>query len=110
MVKCIQLYFTHKLIKQTNAKNIKLRKFISETSQEFYEWCNYDGTELFNVRLNKRNMFDQFVNDYQDYKKWLTQKKFNIWIKKYSNYIGAAYTEGHTNGDRWFMVEYDLPF
>ena len=38
------------------------------------------------------------------------EKKFNIWIKKYANYIGAAYTEGHTNGDRWFMVEYDLPF
>jgi hypothetical protein len=55
-------------------------------------------------------MFDQFVNDYQDYKKWLTQKKFNIWVKKYANYIGGEYTEGHTNGDRWFMVEYDLPF
>ena len=110
MVGCIQLYFTHKLIKQTNAKNIKLRKFISETSQEFYEWCNYDGTELFNIRLNKRNMYDQFVNDYQDYKKWLTQKKFNIWVKKYANYIGGEYTEGHTNGDRWFMIDYDLPF
>ena len=110
MVHNIQLYFTHKLIKQTNAKNIKLRKFISETSQEFYEWVTFEDNEMVNIRLNKRNKFDQFVEDYQDYKKWLTQKKFNIWVKKYAKYIIAEYTEGHTNGDRWFKIVDDLPF
>lgn len=110
MVHNIQLYFTHKLIKQTNAKNIKLRKFISETSQEFYEWVTFEDNEMVNIRLNKRNKFDQFVEDYQDYKKWLTQKKFNIWVKKYAKYILAEYTEGHTNGDRWFKIVDDLPF
>jgi hypothetical protein len=110
MVNNIQLYLKNGLLKQTNAKNIKLRKFISETSQEFYEWCNYEDNEIVNIRLNKRNTFDQFVNDYQDYKKWLTQKRFNIWIKKYANYISAEYTEGHTNSLRWFQINDDLPF
>ena len=66
--------------------------------------------KIVNIRLNKRNTFDQFVNDYQDYKKWLTQKRFNIWIKKYANYISAEYTEGHTNSLRWFQINDDLPF
>jgi hypothetical protein len=110
MVKCIQKYFDFGLIEQANAKNIKVRRFIAETSMEFVEWITDKDNECVDKRINKRNFYDQFVEDYQDYKKWLTQKKFNIWVQKYSRYSSYEYIEGHTNGNRWFELVNEVPF
>jgi len=35
----------------------------------------------------------------------LTNKKFNIWVQKYCNFIGAKYIDGNTNGMRWFTIK-----
>jgi hypothetical protein len=43
------------------------------------------------------------VNEYIDYKK-LSRKRFHIWVEKYSNYKGFIFSEGNTQGERWFMV------
>ena len=110
MVYCIQQYFIYGLIEQKNAKNIKVRRFIAETSMEFYEWITDKDTNVTGVRLNKRNFYDQFVEDYQDYKKWLTQKKFNIWIQKYARFANFGYSDGNTNGSRWFELTEEIPF
>ena len=110
MVGCIQKYFEFGLIEQANAKNIKVRRFIAETSMEFVEWITDKDNECVDKRINKRNFYDQFVEDYQDYKKWLTQKKFNIWVQKYSRYSSYEYIEGHTNGNRWFELVNKVPF
>ena len=110
MVGCIQKYFEFGLIEQANAKNIKVRRFIAETSMEFVEWITDKDNECVDKRINKRNFYDQFVEDYQDYKKWLTQKKFNIWVQKYSRYSSYEYIEGHTNGNRWFELVNEVPF
>ena len=110
MVGCIQKYFDFGLIEQANAKNIKVRRFIAETSMEFVDWITDKDNECVDKRINKRNFYDQFVEDYQDYKKWLTQKKFNIWVQKYSRYSSYEYIEGHTNGNRWFELVNEVPF
>jgi hypothetical protein len=102
IVFCVQSFLKNGLIKQ-EAKNIKTRKFIAETAMEFMDWANENIKE--NIRMDKVNSFDLFVNEYQDFKKFLSRKKFNIWCQKYANFIGLKYEEGNSNGNRWFMIE-----
>lgn len=103
MINCIQLYFKLGLIEQ-KAKNIKLRKLIAETSYEFYEWVDDIENIKRDERLDKQVYFDKFIKDFPDFKMWLQRKKFNIWVKKYSNYKGLNYEEGNSNGVRWFEI------
>jgi len=103
MVHCLQCYLNNGLIKQ-KAKNIKMRKFIAETSMEFYEWIKDVDNFPLNSRNEKQQYFQYFTDEYQDFKRWLSRKKFNIWIQKYSSFTGAEYSDGISNGSRWFEV------
>jgi len=103
MIYCLQLYLKSGLIKQ-NAKNIKLRKFIAETSMEFFEWASDKENLPNDSRIDKIEMFNKFVDDYSDFKRWLTKKKFNIWVQKFSKYSNLEYNEGNSNGQRWFSL------
>jgi hypothetical protein len=103
MVYCLQSYLKNGLVKQ-NAKNLKMRKFIAETSMELFEWISDAENCPLGIRNDKRIYFNKFTDEYQDFKRYLTQKKFNIWIQKYCNFQGLEYSEGISNGERWFMI------
>ena len=103
MVFCLQSYLKNGLIKQ-NAKNLKMRKFIAGTSMELFEWISDIENCPIGIRNDKRVYFNKFTDEYQDFKRYLTQKKFNIWIQKYCNFKGLEYSEGVSNGERWFMI------
>ena len=103
MISCIQLYLKVGLIDQ-DAKNIKLRKFIAETSMEFYEWAQDDVNLPMNTRNDKGEIFERFISEYKDYNKWLKRKRFSIWIQKYASYKGYEYLDGISNGFRWFEI------
>lgn len=103
MVECLQKYLKDGLVKQ-NAKNIKLRKFIAETSMEFYEWIQDQENFPINKRNDKKTYFENFIQEYQDYKLWLKRKRFDIWVQKYATFIGAEYQTDISNGLRWFMI------
>ncbi len=102
MIKCLQSYLQLGLIEQ-NAKNIKLRKFIAETSMEFNEWITDKDNFPINIRNDKSEMHEKFTKEYVDYFK-LSRKVFHRWIEKYANYIGASFSDGNTQGKRWFMI------
>ena len=104
MVYCLQMYFKNGLISQ-NAKNLKLRKFIAESSMEFYEWIDESENLSRNIRHGKKDIFNIFVDEYQDFKKWLQVKTFVKWIEKYCKYKGFEYLEGNSNGQRWFEIK-----
>ena len=103
MVYCLQSYLKNGLVKQ-NAKNLKMRKFIAETSMEFYEWIKDVENCPIGIRNEKIQYFTKFTEEYQDFKKWLTRKKFNIWVQKYCSFINVQYSDGNSNGFRWFMI------
>lgn len=103
MIYCLQQYLTHGLVKQ-NAKNLKMRKFIAETAMEFYEWISDPDHFTMNKRVSKVEAFEGYTNEYPDYKKWLTRKKFNVWVSKYASFKGDKYSQGNTNGVRWFQI------
>ena len=106
MVYCIQQYLQHGLIQQ-DAVNITLRKFIAETSMEFYEWIEESDNFPRNEYNNKQQKYIEFVEDYQDFKKWLSRKRFAIWVQKYANFKGLTYNQGVSQGGRWFELQDD---
>lgn len=103
MVNCLQTYLSLGLVKQ-NAKNLKLRKLIAETSMEFVEWVGDKENMPLDVRRDKKYLFDAFTDEYVDYKKYLSRRKFNTWIQKYASFQGLQYRDGNTNGSRWLTL------
>lgn len=103
MVRCLQMFLKHGLIKQ-EAKNIRMRKFIAESSMEFYEWISDNQNVKRNCRVIKIEAFNNFINEYQDYKKFLSRKKFNTWIQKYCSFMNYDFNDGISYGDRWFEI------
>lgn len=103
MIYCLQAYLKNGLVKQ-NSKNLKLRKFIAETSMEFYEWAEDLENLPRNVRLNKTEYYNKFIEEYQDFKRYLQVKTFVKWADKYCKFKNIEYDEGNTNGNRWFML------
>ncbi|WP_228853269.1 BT4734/BF3469 family protein [Aegicerativicinus sediminis] len=108
MIRCLQSYLKVGLVKQTT-KNLKLRKFVAETSYEFYEWIQDDSNFPLNERNTKTLKYNQFLEEYQDFKRWLSRKKFAIWVQKYAKMIEMEYIQGNTNGERWFMLQGQEP-
>lgn len=102
MINCCQYYLENGLVKH-NFNNLDIRKFIKETSYEFYEWCN-DGNLPFNVRLYKDDLHDLFVKDYTDFHK-LSKKRFTSWLSTYSIFYKHKVIEGKTNNRRWIEFE-----
>lgn len=116
MIGCLQKYLKDGLVHQ-NAKNLKLRKFIAETSMEFYEWIEDGANCRRNERVEKKVAFDNFTSEYRDFQKWLSAKRFNIWIQKYCAFKGFGYEAGVTVSSRWFIIkdsnydeDYNSPF
>lgn len=103
MVSCIQTYLKNGLVKQ-NAKNLKLRKLMAETSMEFYEWITEVENITFNQRLDKKEYYHRFLESYPDFKKWLNQRTFTVWIQKYASFNDWEYKKGNSNGMQWFEI------
>lgn len=103
MIYCLQSFLKNGLIKQ-NSKNLKLRKFIAETSMEFYEWAEDFENIPRNRRLGKTEYHNRFIEEYQDFKRYLQVKTFLKWVDKYCKFKGIEYDEGNTQGERWFMI------
>jgi hypothetical protein len=99
----LQFYLKKGLVK-SSFKNLPARKFIKETSSEFYEWSIDDESIEVNKRYDKKPNYDEFTDEYQDLKKWLTRKRYNSWLRLLAKYKGLDYQDGQSNGQRWFML------
>lgn len=105
MIQCTQFYLQHGLVKN-NFKNLEIRKFIKETSFEFYEWATPENI-LVNVRLPKDEIYNSLIRDYSDLSKWLRKKTLNKWLKIYGEYKGYKVLEGKSNNNIW--IEFQAP-
>lgn len=103
MVSCLQKYLIYGLMVQDGA-NIKTRKFIAETSMEFMEWISDEDNFKLYVKHEKSDKYNEFINEYKDFQRWLTRKKFAIWIQKYASYKDMKFYQGHSGGFKWFMI------
>jgi hypothetical protein len=103
MINCLQYYLLNGLVK-SKTNNLELRKFINETSQEFHEFALIDNCIKTDVRIGKNELLNEYHHEYPDSKKFVTNRAFMKWIKKYSDYNKFNYTEGNSNGQRWFTI------
>jgi hypothetical protein len=103
MINCLQYYLANGLVK-SKTNNLELRKFINETSQEFYEYALTDNMIKNDIRITKSEALNEFHNEYPDSRKFVTNRTFIKWIKKYCDYKKLKYSEGNSNGHRWFSV------
>jgi hypothetical protein len=95
MIQCSQYYLNNGLVK-ADFDNIETRKFIKNTSFEFYEWTKNHDVIAFEQRMSKNELFNQLIEEYADLKKWLSQKRFKQWLEEYCKYYGYHYSEGNT--------------
>lgn len=103
MINCLHYYLEFGLV-QNQFHNLRVRKFIKETSFEFYLWSIEENQLTHNDRLYKGSVFENFINEYPDYKKWLSQKKFKKWLEQYAEYKEMEYVEGNSIHGRWFEI------
>ena len=101
MLKCLQMYLVNGLI-SFDYKNLEIRKYIKETSFEFYEWANKETIKE-NERLTKNIVFNQFLDEYPDFKKYnLSQKRFWQWVDKYADFNKIEVKKGQDSmGQRY---------
>ena len=123
MIQCVQFFLKNGLSAH-DFKNLEVRKFIKNTSFEFFEWTKQDNeitNILFNQRLDKQIIYNAFLVDYPDYKTYkLSQKTFTKWVDAYCKFYNFKYLAGSSNGQRWFEIlkenqiesneDNDLPF
>jgi hypothetical protein len=92
MINCIQFYLQNGLI-ENDFDNIEVRKFIKNTSFEFYEWTKDHDVFGFNQRLSKKAMYEKMIQEYSDLK-WVSQKRFKGWLEQYCKFYEFEYREG----------------
>ena len=107
MIQCVQ-YFLKNGLSAHDFKNLEVRKFIKNTSFEFFEWTKQDN-EITNIpfkeRLDKQIIYNAFLVDYPDYKTYkLSQKTFTKWVDAYCKFYNFKYLAGSSNGQRWFEI------
>lgn len=100
MINCSQYYLQNGLVVH-DFNNLEVRKFIKETAYEFYEWVQDDDNIPKNIRVDKNELFIKFCNEYQDFKKWLSQKRFTKWLEQYASFYKIECQQGRTHNMRF---------
>jgi hypothetical protein len=107
MINCIQYYLEHGLVAYEH-KNLKIRKLINQTSKEFIDWMD-DKKFTPGQQINYKQWFETFVSEYEDFKKWLTNRNFNSWIRAYFEFKKIEIDNVSSNGQRYYEIKSDIP-
>ena len=105
MIQCTQFYLENGLVKNSFV-NLELRKFIAETSKEFYDWASKETLPT-GIRLPKDEIYDLLIKDSSDLGKWLRKRTLNKWLKVYADFHKYRVIEGKTNNNYW--IEFEAP-
>jgi hypothetical protein len=106
MINCLQFFLKNGLV-SSSPKNLKTRKFINQTCQEFYEFIK-EGSIPLHERINRNDYYKKFIDEYTDFTKWLTKRAFNKWISYYAEFLELDLIEGVSNGIRWISIGIEL--
>jgi hypothetical protein len=102
MINCLQYYLQNGLVEYQH-KNLKTRKLINNTCLEFIQWMD-EKKYTNNQRIYYKEWLENFINEYEDFKKWLTQRKFNVWLKLYFENLGYRINSDSSNGIRYYEI------
>jgi hypothetical protein len=104
MVGCLLMYLGHGLY-ECSWETQHIRKFINETSPEFWEWLDDDGKEpklALGVLHYRAPLMEAFIKEYPDwdrYKYNLSARKWDMWLDAYGQFKGwEVISERNQNG------------
>ena len=92
MISNLQMYLS-KGLRKSKFKNLRERKFIAETSMDFYEWAKdrYNEKTKVGSEVLGQDLYQHFINQNPDYgprgKYTLALNKFYHWIQLYGEYM-----------------------
>lgn len=99
MIECCQLYLRDGLCEYAHV-NLTRKKLIDSTCIEFAE---YSDELRVNREYNKKEEWEKFKEENQDYEK-LQQGKFTKWIKIFANLYGSEMHERKSGKERYFTL------
>jgi hypothetical protein len=91
MIANLQSYLNKGLVR-SEFKNLKTRKFIAETSSDFWEWATANDNVYTRPQMKSlgQDLFNSFTQDYPDYSNYgrykVSQNRFYKWIDSYGEY------------------------
>lgn len=102
MIRCVQYYLNNGLI-EFPLTNLEYRKLQDNTNQDFIDWVE---SKTFEGRIIKNDFTTEFFEEFDEYKmnKFVTKRTVLKWMDLYAKYKGWKYTEGNSNGQRWFEI------
>jgi hypothetical protein len=102
MINCLQYFLENGLVSYEH-KNLKYRKLINGSSKEFVNWM--EDKEFTNEqRIDYKQWHSTFITEYEDFKKWLTQRQFNVWLKSYFEFKEIGFESITYNGMRYYRI------
>lgn len=105
MFGCVKLYLTEGIIRQGDT-NLALKHIQNDTSREFIAFAS----ELpLNTKLDKKEIYTEFIVAYPDFSHKLLQRTFTKWLAKYAKYINAEFFETHTMKVKYFSFGKPTP-
>jgi hypothetical protein len=112
MVGNLQKFLKEGFVK-SEFKNLPTRRFISETSHEFYEWIEDTENNYGRVGVKhiKKTLYNEFVEYYPDYgprgKINLTRKKFYAWLDLFAEFkYGTSAESGRESAGAWIRFKH----
>lgn len=99
MIECEMYYLKNGLVSSAY-NNLEERKLIKETSFEFYEWAK-DGNLPIDVRLYKSNKKAEFLSEYPESTKYVTQRSFTKWMDIYGRYLNCDVRSSRDQAGRY---------
>lgn len=108
IIECIQFYFEFGLI-VSEFKNLEVRKYITKTSNEFYEFTNDAENMPVKERIYSKKFHEDIINEYPDLKKWLTQKKLKMWVDQYALFHNKQIEFSKDIQGRYFEIKSNTP-
>lgn len=103
MINCVQYYLENGLVPY-ELKNLKIRKIINQTNQEFFDWMESFPLPVKGERVNYREKYNDFIKQNEEFISWLKPRGFNKWLGAYYDFKGVKWDSKPFNGVRYYEI------
>lgn len=101
MIHITQKYLNNGLT-ETVSINANVKRFIQQTSKDFYDWIE-DGNLKLNCRVYIKDIADQFKEEYKTYQN-LNNRTFVKWVIRYCDLNDYKFNRDRDHSGRYFEI------
>ena len=100
MINCLQGFLKDGLL-DSEPISLRLAKLMNATCEEFVEFGR--GKILPDTQIDKKQLYDDFLNAFPEYKYQLKQRTFTHWLRSWGAYKKYKSVEGHSGNTRYII-------